>query len=68
MTVASLNLTGSVAFAIAAVASLVEPSSGGQMSARVTNSGTALGGLCFLLAALSLILESAAVESRAPAA
>jgi hypothetical protein len=53
--VAALNLLGSVAFGISAVASLVEPSTGEPVSAHIANSGTSLGGVCFLVAAAILI-------------
>jgi hypothetical protein len=64
--IVSLNLLGSVAFGAAAIASLIEPSSGEPLSARVANGGTALGGLCFLVAALALMPEAAAEEHAAP--
>jgi hypothetical protein len=46
--IAALNLVGSVAFGVAAVASLVQPSTSEPVSAAVSNIGTALGALCFL--------------------
>jgi YrhK-like protein len=64
--IVSLNLLGSIAFGAAAIASLLEPSSGEPISARVANGGTALGGLCFLVAALALMPEAAAEEHDAP--
>ena len=57
--IASLNLLGSIAFGVAAVASLIEPSSGEPISTRLSNGGTALGGVCFLIAALALIPQAA---------
>jgi hypothetical protein len=66
--IVSLNLLGSIAFGAAAVASLIEPSSGEPISARLANGGTALGGLCFLVAALALMPEAAAEEQAAPGA
>jgi YrhK-like protein len=65
--IVALNLLGSIAFGAAAVASLLEPSSGEPISARITNAGTALGGLCFLVAALALMPETAAEDHAAPA-
>jgi len=65
--IVALNLMGSIAFGAAAIASLLEPSSGEPISARVANAGTALGGLCFLIGALALMPEAAAEERRAPA-
>ncbi|HWX97481.1 MAG TPA: hypothetical protein VNZ01_11620 [Solirubrobacteraceae bacterium] len=60
--IAVLNLLGSIAFGAAAVASLLEPSSGEPLSARIANAGTALGGVCFLIAAVALMPEAAAEE------
>jgi hypothetical protein len=60
--IVALNLLGSIAFGVAAIASLLEPSSGLPISARVANAGTALGGLCFLAGALALMPEAAANE------
>ncbi|HEU0249103.1 MAG TPA: hypothetical protein VFR48_00110 [Solirubrobacteraceae bacterium] len=56
--IAALNLLGSLAFGVSAVASLLEPSSGEPISARIANAGTALGGVCFLIAALALLPET----------
>lgn len=56
--IASLNLLGSIAFGVSAVASLIEPSSGEPISARVSNAGTSLGGVCFLIAALALMPQA----------
>lgn len=65
--IVALNLLGSIAFGIAAIASLLEPASGEPVSARLANGGTAFGGLCFLVAALALMPEAAG-EERASAA
>ena len=62
--IVALNLLGSIAFGAAAIASLIEPSSGEPVSARIANGGTALGGVCFLIAALALMPE-ARIEERA---
>jgi hypothetical protein len=61
--VAALNLLGSIAFGVSAIASLVEPSTGEPVSAHVANSGTSLGGICFLVAAAILIPGAAATGS-----
>jgi len=63
--IVTLNLLGSVAFGVAAIASLLEPASGQPISARIANGGTALGGVCFLIAALALMPEAAANERAA---
>jgi hypothetical protein len=60
--IVALNLLGSIAFGASAIASLIEPSSGEPVSARIANAGTSLGGICFLVAALLLILETAHQE------
>ncbi len=60
--IVAFNLLGSIAFGAAAIASLLEPSSGEPISARIANAGTALGGLCFLIAALALMPEAATNE------
>jgi hypothetical protein len=60
--IVALNLLGSIAFGVAAIASLLEPSTGLPLSARIANAGTALGGLCFFLAALALMPEAAREE------
>jgi hypothetical protein len=57
--IVALNLLGSIAFGVSAVASLVEPASGEPVSARIANSGTWVGGACFLLGALLLMPEAA---------
>ncbi len=41
--IVALNLLGSIAFGVSAVASLLEPSSGLPVSARLANAGTSLG-------------------------
>jgi hypothetical protein len=62
--IVALNLLGSIAFGASAIASLVEPSSGEPVSARIANAGTSVGGLCFLIGAL-LLMPEAAKEQRA---
>jgi hypothetical protein len=63
--IAWLNMAGSVAFGIAAVASLVEPSSGLPVSARIANAGTSLGGACFFAGALLLPVLAGATSRDA---
>jgi hypothetical protein len=57
--IVALNMAGSIAFGVAAVASLIEPSTTEPVSAAVENAGTAIGALCFLAGALMLIPEAA---------
>ncbi len=61
--IVALNLAGSIAFGVSAVASYTEPATGEPLSAHIANSGTALGGLCFLIASLLLMPESAQAEA-----
>ncbi len=63
--IVSLNLLGSLAFGVSAIASLSESSSGEMVSARVANAGTSLGAACFLLGALLLMPEAAREEQPA---
>jgi YrhK-like protein len=65
--IVALNLLGSLAFGVSAIASLLAPSTGLPLSARLTNAGTALGALCFLAAAL-LLMPEASEEQRAATA
>jgi hypothetical protein len=53
--IGALNLLGSIAFGVSAVASLVEPSTMEPVSAGISNIGTAIGGFCFLAGALLLL-------------
>jgi hypothetical protein len=53
--IAALNMLGSVAFGVAAVTSLVEPSTSEPVSAAIANAGTTFGALCFLAGALMMI-------------
>jgi YrhK-like protein len=64
--IVALNLLGSIAFGASAVASLVEPSSGEPVSARIANAGTSVGAVCFLVGALLLMPEAAREERPAP--
>jgi hypothetical protein len=47
-----INLLGSVAFGIAAVAAFVLPTTGDVANIRLVNLGTALGGVCFFVAGI----------------
>lgn len=60
--IVALNLAGSVAFGAAAIASLVAPSTGLPLSARIANAGTTAGALCFLVAAVLLVPEAASPD------
>jgi len=54
----ALNLLGSVCFGVAALASLIQPSTNEPVSAHVANGATAAGALCFLLGALLLLPDA----------
>ena len=56
--IAVLNLCGSAAFGIAAIAALVLPASGGLAAPRMDNLGTSIGGFFFLVASLLLVTEA----------
>jgi hypothetical protein len=66
-----VNLAGSVAFGVSAVAGYISPSTGQLHNAELTNLGTFTGALCFLAGALLLLPErtedtSPAVTAPAP--
>ena len=58
--IVALSLLGSIAFGVAAIASLVEPSSDVMVNVRIANAGTSIGAVCFLAGALLLPREAAA--------
>ncbi|MGO8862905.1 MAG: hypothetical protein ACLQRH_19385 [Acidimicrobiales bacterium] len=58
-----LNLVGSVAFGISAVASYIVPSTGQLWNVELTNLGTFVGALCFLAGAILLLPERTAASS-----
>ena len=61
--IGALNLIGSGAFGISAIAALVEPSTSEPVSAAVANAGTTVGAVCFLAGALSLMPQPAETVS-----
>ena len=52
--IAVANLLGSIAFGVSAVASFVVPASGDVWNAELSNLGTLVGALCFLVGAVLL--------------
>lgn len=62
--IGAINLLGSIAFGISAVASLTEPDTGQAVSTQIANTGTAVGGVCFLIGALLLLPEAAAAARQ----
>jgi len=65
--IAALNLLGSVAFGVAAVTSLVVPSTSEPVSAAIANAGTTFGALCFLAGALMMLPGPATRAEDRPA-
>jgi hypothetical protein len=59
-----LNLVGSVAFGVSAVAGYINPSTGQLHNAERSNLGTFIGALCFLAGALLLMPERTEDGSR----
>jgi hypothetical protein len=53
--IAVINLAGSVAFGVAAIAAYWVPTSGSVLDLAAANSFTALGGLCFFVGAILLL-------------
>ena len=58
-----LNLVGSVAFGVSAVASYIIPSTGDLWSLELTNLGTFVGAMCFLAGAVLLLPERTAGQN-----
>jgi len=58
--IAALNLSGSIAFGVSAVASKIVPTTGEPRNIMLVNLGTAVGGACFLAGALFLFPERTA--------
>jgi hypothetical protein len=57
--VAMLNLVGSIAFGVSALAAWVNPTTGDAVAARLDNLGTLVGAICFFFGALLLIPDQA---------
>ncbi len=55
--IAGINLAGSVAFAIAGVASFFVPDTGDVLDLAAANFSTVIGALCFLAGAVGLLVE-----------
>ncbi|MDF9752265.1 chloride channel protein [Arthrobacter sp. ES3-54] len=64
-TIAVINVAGSVAFGISAVAAFVIPSSGNVWNAELSNLGTLVGALCFLAGAI-LMLSPESTDASVP--
>ncbi len=65
--ITALNLVGSIAFGVSAVASYIIPATGQIWHVELSNLGTFVGALCFLAGAVLLLPErTAGLESSAP--
>ena len=53
--IGAANMLGSVAFGISAVAAYVVPASGDVWNAEISNLGTLVGAICFLIGAILLL-------------
>jgi hypothetical protein len=65
--IAALNLAGSIAFGVSAVASKVVETTGEPRTIMLVNLGTAVGGACFLVGAVLLLPERTHVDQGADA-
>ncbi len=64
--ITALNLFGSIAFGVSAVAAFIVPSTGQLWNVELSNLGTFIGALCFLVGAFLLLPErTAGLESSA---
>jgi hypothetical protein len=61
--IAAVNMGGSIAFGISALAATVLPDTGAELDAQIANVCTALGALGFLVGALLLLPESRDAEA-----
>jgi hypothetical protein len=64
--IAALNLAGSIAFGVSAMASKIVSTTGEPRSIMLVNLGTAVGGLCFLVGALLLFPERTQAAAPTP--
>ena len=65
--ITALNLVGSVAFGVSAVAAFIVPATGQLWNAELSNLGTFVGALCFLAGAFLLLPErTAEMEASTP--
>ena len=63
-----LNLVGSVAFGVSAVAGYINPATGQIHNAERSNLGTLIGAVCFLVGAILLLCPNAPRTAKTPAA
>ncbi len=63
---ATLNLLGSIAFGVSAIAAYVVPATDNDRNAELSNLGTLIGALCFLVGAAVLLPPRAATRAASP--
>jgi hypothetical protein len=66
--VTTLNMVGSIAFGISAVAAKVLTTTGDLRNTQLANLGTWVGGVCFLIGAILLVPEGAQAGAEPPVA
>ena len=66
--VTTLNMVGSIAFGISAIAAKVLTTTGDLRNTQLANLGTWVGGVCFLVGAILLLPEGAQASTDTPAA
>ena len=57
--IAVINLAGSIAFGVSAVAGYIVPATGDYLDLAASNASTVVGALCFLAGALLLLVDGA---------
>ena len=58
-----INLAGSIAFGVSAVAGYIVPATGDYLDLAASNLSTVVGALCFLAGALLLLVDGARTRS-----
>ena len=65
--ISGLNMLGSIAFGVSAVAAFYVPTTGDMLNTRLVNLGTAIGGVCFFAGAVLLLPERTHLSSTSSA-
>jgi hypothetical protein len=63
--IAALNLVGSIAFGVSAVAAYIVPDTGELLNTALAGAGTFVGAICFLVGGLLLLPERTSPPDRA---
>lgn len=64
--IAWINMVGSIAFGLSAIAAYIDPSSGELLNVAVANAGTFLGAVCFFVGALLLLPDMGRARAADP--